>query len=272
MTIAADPIVLFGAPRSGTTFLNKLLNSHPEVHITHEMRLFAWAHETLVTSAKDDRLLVTHREAFREHATKHFASMIRDFYAAQWPHVRYWGDKNPQYADVWNRGCLDTVRQIFPGAKFIHIIRDGRDVVTSIVRRKHDDGTPWANVETAAWTWQDHVTSGSAFGRKVGPGSYYEIRYEDLVADGVRGARDIFGFLGIPLHPAVEEFCLAQQATRSAFSSPTRDLSEGGAGRSEWGQALSAEDRELAMHILAPQLRELRYATVPEPNAPEAKP
>jgi len=261
MTIATDPIVLFGAPRSGTTFLNELLNSHPEVHITHEMRLFAWAHETLVEAPKKDRLLVNHRDIFVEHATKQFAGMIRDFYATQWPHARYWGDKNPHYADVWNRGCLDTIRRIFPGAKFIHIIRDGRDVVASIVRRKHDDGTPWANVETAAWTWRDHVTMGETFGRKVGPGSYYEIRYEDLVADGLRGARDIFGFLGIPLHPAVEEFCLAQQASRSAFSSPTRDLSEGGAGRSDWGQALSAEDRQLAMHIIEPTLVERGYVT-----------
>jgi hypothetical protein len=261
MTIASDPIVLFGAPRSGTTFLNELLNSHPEVHITHEMRLFAWAHQSLVVSPKTSRFLVTYREEFAEHATQHFAGLIRNFYSAKWPHVRYWGDKNPHYADVWNRGCLDTVRRIFPGAKFIHIIRDGRDVVASLVRREHADGAPWADIETAAWAWHDHVTIGSAFGRKVGPESYYEIRYEDLVADGLRSARDICGFLGIPLDPAVEQFCLAEQATRSAFSSPTRDLSVGDAARSEWNQAVSEEDRVLAMHIIEPKLIELGYVT-----------
>ena len=240
MTIASDPIVLFGAPRSGTTFLTELLNAHPEVHITHEMRLFAWAHETLVKSAKINRLLVTHREEFLEHATKYSAGMIRDFYAAQWPHVRYWGDKNPHYADVWNRGCLDTIRKIFPGAKFIHIIRDGRDVVASI---------------------------GAAFGRKISPGSYHEIRYEDLVADEHLAARSLFGFLDIPLHPAVEDFCLQQRVERSNFSSPTRDLSAGDAGRSEWSQALSAEQQATVMHILAPKLAELGYATSPEPHA-----
>ena len=264
MTIANDPIVLFGAPRSGTTFLNELLNAHPEVHITHEMRLFAWAHETLVEAKKKQRLLVTDREEFTEHATKYFAGLIRDFYAAQWPHVRYWGDKNPHYADVWNRGCLDTVRRIFPGAKFIHIIRDGRDVVASLIRRKHADGSSWADIENAAWTWQDHVTIGSAFGRKIGPESYFEIRYEDLVADGLSGARDIFGFLGIPLDPAVEQFCLAQQAARSPFSSPTRDLSAGGAASSDWGQALPEGDRVLAMNIIEPKLVELGYITANE--------
>ena len=264
MALANDPIVLFGAPRSGTTFLNELLNSHPEVHITNEMRLFAWAHETLVKATKQHRLLVTHREKFAEHATKQFGGMIRDFYATEWPHVRYWGDKNPHYADVWNRGCLDTVRRIFPGAKFIHIIRDGRDVVASIVRREHPDGRPWADVETAAWTWQDHVTIGSAFGRKIGPESYYEMRYEDLVADGVRDARSLFEFLGIPLDPAVEKFCLAQQTARSAFSSPTRDILAGGAARSEWNQAMSEEDRVLVMRIIGPKLIECGYVTATE--------
>jgi hypothetical protein len=267
MTIASDPIVLFGAPRSGTTFLNELLNAHPEVHITHEMRLFAWAHDTLVKATRNERLLVSHRKEFAEHATKHFAGLIRDFYAAQWPLVRYWGDKNPHYADVWNRGCLNTIRKIFPGAKFIHIIRDGRDVVASIARRKHADGMSWADIETAAWTWHDHTVIGSTFGRKIGPGSYYEIRYEDLVADEHRAARSLFGFLGIPPHPAVEEFCLQQRVERSNFSSPTRDLSAGDAGRSEWGQAFSAEERDLAMHILAPQLAELGYVTSHEPHA-----
>ena len=272
MSIANDPIVLFGAPRSGTTFLNQLLNADPEVHISHEMRLFAWAHETLVEATTKDRLLVTHREAFAAHATKHFAGLIRDFYATQWPHVRYWGDKNPHYADVWNRGCLDTIRRIFPCAKFIHIIRDGRDVVASIARRQRADGSAWASIEDAAWTWADHTTIGSAFGRKIGPGSYYEMRYKDLVADGLRAARSLFGFLEIPLHPAVEDFCLKQQLRRSLFSSPTRDLSAGDAGRSEWTTAFSAEERQLAMHILAPRLTEFGYATSPEPRAPGDRP
>jgi len=262
--IAPDPIVVFGAPRSGTTFLNQLLNAHPDVHVTHEMRLFAWAHETLVEATQKDRLLVTHGEAFTQHATRHFAGLIRDFYADQWPHVRYWGDKNPHYADVLNRGCLDTARRIFPGAKFVHIIRDGRDVVASIVRRQHADGRAWADVETAARVWVDHVSIGTAFGRQVGPAHYHEIRYEDLVAHGLRNARELFGFLGIPLHPAVEDFCLREQVERSAFSSPTRDLSAGDATRSDWNGVLSAENRALALHIIEPTLVEFGYAVAPE--------
>ena len=95
----------------------------------------------------------------------------------------------------------------------------------------------------------------------IGPENYLEIRYEDLVADGLQGAQNIFKFLDIPLDPAVEEFCLKQQTSRSAFSSPTRDLSLGDVARSEWIQALSEQDRRLAMHIIEPKLVELGYIT-----------
>lgn len=259
MSLAPDPIIVFGAPRSGTTFLNELLNAHPEVHVTHEMRLFAWAHHALFQATKNDRFLVTHRDAFVAHAGAAFSGMIRDFYASQWPHVRYWGDKNPHYADVHNRGCLESIRHIFPAAKFVHIIRDGRDVVASLVRRKHADGRSWAEVEQAAWVWRDHVAIGNAFGRKVGPDGYFTLRYEDLVRDGLAHARDLLRFLGIPMHPAVDDFCLREQLQRSAFSTPTRSLEAGDALRSDWATELAAADHEAAMAILEPTLVELGY-------------
>jgi hypothetical protein len=51
-----DPIVVFGAPRSGTTYLEQILNAHPAVFISHETRVFAWLHHALVLT-QDHRLL-----------------------------------------------------------------------------------------------------------------------------------------------------------------------------------------------------------------------
>jgi len=264
MSLASDPIVIFGAPRSGTTFLNELLNAHPLVHVTHEMRVFVWAHQALQDWARKDRFLVTHREEFVEFTRGRLAATIRDFYAHKWPEIVYWGDKNPLYGDYTNRGCLDTIRLLFPAARFVHIIRDGRDVVTSLVRRKHADGRSWADVEQAAWTWRDTVAIGAAFGRKLGPDGYLSLRYEDLVRDGLAHARDLLRFLGIPMHPAVEDFCLREQQQRSAFSTPTRNLGTDDALRSDWATALDAADREAAMAILEPTLVELGYLARPE--------
>lgn len=260
MSIAPDPIVILGAPRSGTTFLNELVNAHREVHVTHEMRLFAWAHHCLTAAAADDRLLVTHRDEFLAHAADRFAGLIRDFYAARWPGKPHWGDKNPHYADPSNRGCLETVRRLFPGARFVHIIRDGRDVVASLVRRRHADGRPWADVATASRVWREHTTIARTFGRGLGAGAYHEIRYEDLVRDELRWAAELFAFLGIPLDAAVEDFCLRQRSARTSLSTPTRDIAADVLA-SDWSVALGADDRAAALETLGPGLVEFGYLT-----------
>ncbi|NDC63817.1 MAG: sulfotransferase [Planctomycetia bacterium] len=258
MTIAPDPIVIIGAPRSGTTFLNELVNAHPDVHVTHEMRLFAWAHHCLVVAPADNRLLVTHRDAFVGHAGTRFAALIRDFYAARWPGRRHWGDKNPHYADPSNQGCLETIRHLFPGTKFVHIIRDGRDVVASLIRRRHDDGRPWADVATACRVWREHTTIGRAFGRGLPAGAYHEIRYEDLVRDECCWGRELFAFLGIPFHAQVEDFCLRQRSSRTGLSTPTRDIATDVLA-SDWSRALAEGERGAALEVLRPGLIELGY-------------
>lgn len=258
MNHAPDPIVILGAPRSGTTFLGALLNAHPLVHVTHEMRLFAWAHHCLEVAPRDQRLLVTDRDAFVAHAYERFPAMIRDFYVQRRPQKPYWGDKNPHYADPSNRGCLETTRRLFPGAKFIHIVRDGRDVVASLTRRRHDDGRPWADVATASRVWRDHVTIGSAFGRGIAAPLSFEIRYEELVRDEAAWAVKLFDFLGIPLDPAVTAFCARERAQRTVMSTPTRDISAG-VLVSEWTSALSEADRAASLAIMGDVLREFGY-------------
>lgn len=258
MSLASDPIVIYGAPRSGTTYLNKLLNAHPLVHVTHEMRLFTWAHEILAAPARDDQLLVTHRDEFLAHVAARLPGLIRDFYAARWPAIRHWGDKNPHYADAINRGCLGTIRRLFPGTKFIHLVRDGRDVVASLLRRRHDDGRPWADLATACHVWLDHTAIGADFGHGLPAGSYLELRYEDLVRDDLLLATRILGFLGIDMDPAVADFCARQRADRTAFSTPTRDLARGVLG-SDWNETVSADDREEALALLSPGLERFGY-------------
>ena len=62
-----DPIIVYGAPRSGTTYLQELLNAHPDVFVSHETRIFAWLHHALNEATQDRRYLVTHREEFGQH-------------------------------------------------------------------------------------------------------------------------------------------------------------------------------------------------------------
>ena len=254
-----DPIVVFGAPRSGTTYLEQILNAHPAVFISHETRVFAWLHHAMGLT-QDHRLLASHREEFREHLRSFLPQMMRDFYRGLAPDTRYWGDKNPHYADPFNRGCLELIDELFPGSHFIHIIRDGRDVVSSLTQKRWSEEKPWATFDHALHTWKLHVRLGRAFGETLPPHRYFELRYEDLVADDVAVADELFRFLSIEPDPAVEAFCLSQQEERTPFKGPMRNLDDGIAA-SDWPRVFSQEEQARALELIGAPLVRYGYET-----------
>lgn len=253
-----DPIVVCGAPRSGTTYVCRILNAHPHVHISHEIRLFTWVHRSLNVITENEEVLLTHKEAFREHVRAAYPEMIRAFYRERWPHANYWGDKNPHYTDAHNRGCLSLVAELFPGARFVHVIRDGRDVVSSLLRKKKENGEPWVDFDGAHRKWMNNADVAVEFGREIGADRYVEVRYEELVANDAEGAQRLFESLRIPMHPAVLEFCESQRESRTPFSAPTRDLAEG-AGRSEWHRVLDPEQRIRSLDLIGDHLVKYGY-------------
>jgi hypothetical protein len=251
------PIVIYGAARSGTTYLNHVLNRHPEVFISTEERLFIWMHASL-------RVLPGHRDffpgdhvisdSFRRYLRAAYPRLIRDYYRQVAPQARYWGDKFPHYASPTNQGTLETTHELFPDCRFIHIIRDGRDVVASNVKGQTFE------FDDAHVMWKTHIRYGQQFGRVVGPGLYYELKYEDLVADDVGVMRQLFRWLGIPFAAEVEAFCEEQAERRTPFRSPSRDLTEG-AARSHWASVLSPPEQLRSLEMFGKELVQLGYET-----------
>ncbi len=101
-----------------------------------------------------------------------------------------WGDKTPVYMKE-----IPLLADLYPHARFIHIVRDPRDCCLS-----SEDA--WGNSPLrTAQEWADRIRSCRAAGAALGPGRYHELRYEDLVAD-VRGRlAAVFDFLGVPTPP-----------------------------------------------------------------------
>jgi hypothetical protein len=265
-----SPIIIYGAPRSGTTYLNEILNQHPEIFISHEARVFSWLHQSLNVLPQNDEFLVSYRERFVDHLRAEYPQLIRNFYRKLEPQARYWGDKNPHYADKSQEYLLDTVVDLFPETRFIHIIRDGRDVVTSLIQQRHQSGDPWVDFNSAHWTWTSHCDHGSSFGRSLPPGLYLEVRYESLVANDTDIARKIFAFLGIELHPNVISFCDAQQERRvaSSLTAATRDLS-GDPSVSNWSRVLTKDQQLRSLELLGAHL--VRYDYETETSLADAK-
>jgi hypothetical protein len=260
--LETSPIIIYGAPRSGTTYLREILNQHPEVFISHETRVFSWLHQSLKVLTQNDEFLVSYRERFVDHLRVEYPQLIRNFYRKLEPQARYWGDKNPHYADKNQGNLLDTVVDLFPGTRFIHIIRDGRDVATSLIQQRHPNGKPWVDFDSAHWTWTSHVDHGCSFGRSLPTSLYFEVRYESLVANDTNVARKLFAFLGIELHPNVVSFCDAQQERRvaSSLTAATRDLS-GDPSASNWNKVLNKGQQLRSLELLGAHLIRYGYET-----------
>jgi hypothetical protein len=121
-------------------------------------------------------------------ADRSFAAVIARLYgcyAAREGKTR-WGDKTPSYVRH-----LPLLADLFPGARFVHVVRDGRDVALSFVR--HYAGP--RNVYTAAEHWLRSVEEGRRAGEALGPASYLEVRYEDLIAGPEAVLRGVCAFL-----------------------------------------------------------------------------
>jgi hypothetical protein len=98
-----------------------------------------------------------------------------------------WGDKTPGYVQE-----IARLHQLFPNAKFIHMIRDGRDVCVSLKR------IGWHGRVTMqlARYWRGEVEAGRRLGQKLPAGLYMELSYEDLVRNPEHVLRRVCSFLG----------------------------------------------------------------------------
>jgi len=103
---------------------------------------------------------------------------------------------------------MDMVARLFPQGRFIHVVRDGRDVVSSLMQRDWVDPATGEKVwcckdtESAADYWAHVVDAIRAHGENV-PGRYLEVQYEHLVSHPEAVIRQVLAFLGEPWDPAV---------------------------------------------------------------------
>ena len=216
------PIFVVGAPRSGTTLFQYMLRSHPNISLpTGESHflvpLFRRENEFLPLSQRDNmkrlleamyeksaNFLDTDLHGLRfdiERLADEFVSECRDtlqsvFVGLFEKNARgegkiRWGDKTPYYVLQ-----MELLLDRFPGAQFIHLIRDGRDVALSLFDRRHDFGV--YNTFFAAKYWEIYVERGQRVGRNLGIDVYHEVRFEDLVQDPVQVMRSVCTFLNEP--------------------------------------------------------------------------
>jgi hypothetical protein len=204
--------VLAGSPRSGTTLLRLMLDSHPMLAIPPETGfLGAFAGWPRATDGTDffDTVTIFPPGApawpdfqLPADALRDALSVIDPFtvpdglraffrlYAVRFGKPR-WGDKTPG-----NALHIRAIAELLPESRFIHIVRDGRDVAGSLRQMWFSPG--W-DMATQAAHWRHHVLTARAQGAAVE--HYLEIRYEDLVLDTAAVLQRVCAFLELPYDP-----------------------------------------------------------------------
>jgi hypothetical protein len=183
------------------------------------------------------------------------------------------GDKTPGYARE-----LPILHFLWPAARFVHLIRDGRDVCLSVLNWqraknwKAGEGAArfrtWAEdpVGTSALWWEWHVRLAREAGKQLGGELYHELRYESLVARAVEECRTLCEFLGV----AHDDRMLRSYQER-AVSSRGRDAKHPWmpitTGLRDWRSQMRSEDVERFEAVAGAMLDELGYRRA-APNPP----
>jgi len=211
---------IIGTPKSGTTWLQHLVNGHPAITCAGEgdfnllatlLHNLAFQYDTHMLGVNapmgtDAYLRFSHADILTLYRT---AILLLFAHIDTGPEVRCIGSKNPILIHA-----LDAYHRILPEAKFIHIIRDGRDAAVSawFNNLRNTGGAFQAQFPNPsdfyalfARSWARNVQTGRAFEARH-PEVYHEIRYEDLHRSPKETLRGVLEFLGVD--PDAVELCL----------------------------------------------------------------
>jgi len=212
--VARTHVFLVGFPRSGTTLLEQILASHPEVVALEERECLAEAGAPFLSSDEGlDRLArVTAPEA-GERRDAYWAEVRR--FGVE-PQGRVFVDKMPL-----NSVLLPAAAKLFPEAKVLWARRDPRDVVLSCLRRRFGMTASMYELTTleGAAAYYDAVMSLNETYARVLDQDRLVLRYEDLVRDFEAETRRICAFLGLEWSETLKAF--AQTARRRAVNTPS---------------------------------------------------
>jgi tetratricopeptide (TPR) repeat protein len=226
--------VICGHPRSGTTLLEQILDSHPEVVSAEETAIFFEAAQSLRRPLPSEAGML---ETF-ESASAGLLHQTRDWYLhAMQMFVgspigdRLLIDKNPSLT-----GLVPGLARVFPESRFIVALRDPRDVCLSCFMQPLPLNPPSSSFLSLEETVTEYVSL-MGFWRSMAPrlpNPALEVRYEDVVTDVASSARTVLSFLGLDWDEQVLRF--DEHAKRKLVRSPTyaevaRPISKAAVGR-----------------------------------------
>lgn len=277
-------VFVVGCDRSGTTLLRLMLDGNPQLAIPPESHFvlpaLRWTpdperrpdlvllRDQLATSEWFDRWdlpLVEVEREWRNHPPGDLSQALRAVFRcyARRQGKELVGDKTP-----WYGTGIPTLAKAFPDARFVHIVRDGRDVALSFLDRDFPPHT----LPHAVKRWRWRVLTASAAGVALGGKRYCEIRYEDLLDDPERVLRELCTFLDLEFSSQMLQYTERgrdvirdyPQLHRHLVKPPTK-------GIRDWRTAMSAGDQDLFEALAGDVLSRYGYPLKGPPAALNAR-
>jgi Sulfotransferase family len=276
--LAQNPIFVIGAPRSGTTIVAKSLGQHDELWFTHEshllFNLYGAGHADAVYASSKSRPFGLFRteNVTREEFLASLGVGINSLMSSKSKGKR-WIEKTPL-----NTLMVDVLVDMFPDAYFLHVLRDGRQVVNSMINFLPSRGETvrafvvereailhWADFRKACRTWSRYVDTAVNF-CMAHPERCLTIFHEQLVANTADEFHRVSSFLGIHDDEAVKKFFGANRVNSSfpidahaPVSAHAKGLSAG-TPIDPW-QEWSPEQRRIFIEEAGPTLMEAQLVT-----------
>jgi len=228
------PIFIVGCGSSGTTLFRMILNNHPNLAIPMESH-FIYDIARQIASGKFPASLNQSNDwnKFLKYLKNHhylnrwgislpllfkklegiedrtyaplFTAIFNEF--MQGEGKPRWGDKTPM-----NVNYIILIDHFFPKAKFVHIIRDGRDAAMSFLPM------PWGprRIEYAGYYWKWLVLRGMVCGKILGPERYREINFEDLLKEPEKTIKSLCNFLDLEYDPVMFDYYKSKEVKKYA--------------------------------------------------------
>jgi hypothetical protein len=226
-----DKFFILGHARSGTTLLMRLVRLHPEVHCNYQAHFFTRKPllKSLVDSAEIEEWLT--RKSNRWNRGRDLSPLVlrasADFIMerdAAHEGKGIVGDKSP--SSVIHGQVVRDMHSLYPDAKLINILRDGRDVLISerfrnfveeskfltsedkrIIYDLRIDPTPFSDGRRSIFTktfirniasrWVNDLAETDAEAQRLYSGQYHSLRYEDLLETPFNEMEKLWKFLGV---------------------------------------------------------------------------
>lgn len=192
---------IIGNPRSGTTLLRLMLNKHNAICVPPEAGFLVWLYNEYKQFYFSEKKIYLFIESLKKTAKienwnldysrlacflitekpNSYSELIDSIYS-YYKNSSLYGDKNNFYLSH-----IHTIKKIYPDAKFIHIIRDGRSVAASYINlndakltSKYAPKLPY-EIEDIAAEWKKNIITIDTALSNLCDSNYITVRFEDLV-------------------------------------------------------------------------------------------